>query len=154
MKYEKQLEAAGYFLEDGESTAVRPFNSVVRTGNLLFVSGHAAKTKGKLMYQGIVGANVSPEQAKRAAEIAFVNCLQAVKREMGSLDTVVRIVNMKGYIASTPEFIGQPQVMDAASELANKVFGDAGKHSRVALGMASLPGGTPVEIELVIEVRE
>lgn len=154
MKYERRLEAEGYFLETEVSTAVRPFDSVVRTGNLLFVSGHAAKVKGELVYRGIVGANVSAEQAKKAAEIAFVNCLQSVKRELGSLDAVGRIVNMKGYIASTPDFIGQPQVMDAASELASKVFGDAGRHSRAALGMASLPGGTPVEIELVVEVKE
>ncbi|MFP3514396.1 RidA family protein, partial [Peribacillus sp. SIMBA_075] len=78
-------------------------------------------------------------------KIAFVNCLATVRNMMGSLDSIKKIVNIKGYVASTADFINQPEVMNAVSFLANEVFGEAGKHSRAALGTASLPGGTPVE---------
>ena len=121
--------------------------------NLIFVSGNAARVDGELKYKGIVGKNVTLEEAQDAAKICFVNCLAAVKKIEGSLETISRIVNVKGYVASTPEFTKQPQVMDAVSQMIYEVFGDAGKHSRVAVGAASLPGNTPVEVEMVVEVK-
>ncbi|MFP3390562.1 RidA family protein [Brevibacillus sp. SIMBA_040] len=152
MNYEEKLEKAGYKLPDRLKQNERPFEGGIRTGNLIFVSGNAAKVDGVLKYKGIVGDNISLEQAQDAAKIAFVNCLATVRNMMGSLDSIKKIVNIKGYVASTADFINQPEVMNAVSFLANEVFGEAGKHSRAALGTASLPGGTPVEVEIVVEV--
>ena len=153
MKFEEQLEKMGYSLEGKGKANIRPFESGVRTGNLIFVSGHAARVDGELIHKGIVGDNVTLEEAQEAAVAAFINCLKAVKEEMGDLDSLVRIVNIKGYIASHPQFTDQPKVMDAVSKLVNSVFGDAGKHSRIAVGASSLPGGTSVEIEMIAEVK-
>ncbi|PAF15605.1 hypothetical protein CHH59_03095 [Shouchella clausii] len=152
MNFEEKLERAGYKLPDRRKGNQRPFEDGIQTSQLIFVSGNAAKVDGVLKYKGIVGDTVSLEQAQDAAKIAFVNCLAAVKNMTGSLDHIKKIVNIKGYVASTPEFIKQPEVMNEVSFLVNEIFGEAGKHSRAALGTASLPGGTPVEVEIVVEV--
>lgn len=151
MNYEEKLEKAGYKLPDAKVNK-RPFEAGVKTGNLIFVSGNAAKVDGVLKYKGIVGDNITIEQAQDAARIAFANCLATIRNMTGSLDSIRKIVNIKGYVASTSDFFDQPEVMDAVTALANEVFGEAGKHSRAALGAASLPGGTPVEVEIVVEV--
>lgn len=152
MNYEERLEKAGYDL-GAQVKNTRVFEGGVKTGKLIFVSGNAAKVNGVLKYEGIVGDTISIEQAQDAAKIAFVNCLKTVRDMTGSLDNIKQIVNIKGYVASTADFIEQPTVMDAVSMLANNVFGEAGKHSRVSLGASSLPGGTPVEVEIVVEVK-
>ncbi|QNK87436.1 RidA family protein [Sporosarcina sp. resist] len=153
MGYEERLENEGYKLPEQVKQSKRLFEAGVRTGNLIFVSGNAAKVDGILKYQGIVGDTIAIEEAQDAAKIAFVNCLATVRNMMGSLDGIKKIVNIKGYVASTADFIEQPEVMDAVSALVNEVFGEAGKHSRVSMGTASLPGGTPVEVEIVVEVK-
>jgi enamine deaminase RidA (YjgF/YER057c/UK114 family) len=150
VKVEEKLKELGYPLP--HRTNERIFEAGIRTGNLIFVSGNAAKVDGVLKYKGIVGNSVSVEQAQESAIIAFVNCLNSVNQIAGGLENVKKIVNIKGYVASTPDFVDQPLVMDAVSRMALEVFGDAGKHSRVAMGASSLPGGTPVEVEMVIEV--
>ena len=153
MNFEERLKQEGYSLENKGMANIRPFESAVRTGNLVFVSGHAGRLNGELINKGIAGANVTLEQAQECAKAAFVNCLRAVKEETGDLDSIVRIVQIRGYIASRPEFTDQPKVMDAVTELANRIFADAGKHCRSAIGVASLPGGTSVEVEIVAEVK-
>ena len=153
MGYEERLENEGYKLPEQVKQNKRLFEGGVRTGNLIFVSGNAAKVDGVLKYQGIVGDTIAIEEAQDAAKIAFVNCLATVRNMMGSLEGITKIVNIKGYVASTADFIEQPEVMDAVSALVNEVFGEAGKHSRVSMGTASLPGGTPVEVEIVVEVK-
>ncbi len=153
MLYEENLQKRGYKIPELLTTREKPFECGIKTGNLIFVSGNAARVDGELKYKGIVGKNVTLEEAQDAAKICFVNCLAAVKKIEGSLETISRIVNVKGYVASTPEFTKQPQVMDAVSQMIYEVFGDAGKHSRVAVGAASLPGNTPVEVEMVVEVK-
>lgn len=152
MNYEEKLEEAGYPFPKHRKASDRPFEDGIRTGNLIFVSGNAAKVDGVLKYKGIVGDTVTLEEAQDAAKIAFVNCLSTVQKMIGNLSSMKRIVNIKGYVASTPDFTGQPEVMNAVSFLANEIFGEAGKHSRVALGTSSLPGGTPVEVEIIVEV--
>lgn len=152
MSFEERLEKEGFDLGT-QVKNTRVFEGGVKTGQLIFVSGNAAKVDGVLKYKGIVGDNITIEQAQEAAKIAFINCLKTVRNMTGSLDNIKQIVNIKGYVASTPQFIDQPTVMDAVSILANDVFGEAGKHSRVALGASSLPGGTPVEVEIVVEVK-
>lgn len=153
MNYEEKLKNAGFTLAGKKALNARPFESSVRTGQLVYVSGHAARVDGELIHRGIVGANVNLEQAQEAAKAAFINCLKAVKDLTGDLDEIVKIVNIKGYVASTPEFKDQPLVMNSVSDLVNQVFGEAGKHSRVAVGAASLPGGTSVEVEIIVEVK-
>ncbi|RGY97720.1 RidA family protein [Clostridium sp. AM58-1XD] len=153
MSYEERLEEIGYRLPELPAVSKKPFEAGVKTGNLIFVSGNAARVNGVLKYTGTVGDGVTIQEAQEAAKIAFVNCLAAVRRMEGSLESIERIVNIKGYVASTPDFTGQPAVMDEVSKLAVEVFKDAGKHSRVALGASSLPGGTPVEVELVVQVK-
>src|SRR5699024_1924121 len=150
MNYEKTLEKKGYTLSKIKRN--RPFDDAVITGNLIFVSGHAAKKNGELIYKGIVGDTISLEEAKECAILAFINCLHALQNTIGSIDNIKRIVNMKGYVASTSDFFDQPQVINEISILINEVFGEKGKHSRASVGVASLPEGTPVEIELIVEI--
>lgn len=151
MNYEKKLKEKGYSLPTFENKRV--FESAVQTGNLLFVSGHAAKEDGDLIHKGIVGSTVTLEEAQECAKIAFLNCLAAVRNTIGTIDNIKKIVNVKGYIASSADFVNHPQVMDELSLFINDVFGENGKHSRVSMGLASLPGGTPVEVELVVEIK-
>jgi len=106
---------------------------------------------GALPAVGKVGALVTPEQAKDLARLCTLNALAAIDALVG-LDAVVRVVKVVGFVASTADFTGQPAVVNGASELLGEVFGEAGRHARSAVGVASLPLDTPVEIELVVEV--
>jgi len=150
MSFEKALNEKGYQLQTIKRN--RPFEDAVVVGNLVFVSGHAAKENGKLIRKGIVGDTVSMEEAKECARVAFVNCLTALKNTIGTIDNIERIVNVKGYVASTSEFFDQPQVINEISILINEVFGEKGRHSRASIGVASLPEGTPVEVEIIVEI--
>jgi enamine deaminase RidA (YjgF/YER057c/UK114 family) len=107
---------------------------------------------GGLQVTGKVGAEVTPEQAKDLARTAALNAIAAVRAEVGELSRVRRIVKVVGYVASAPDFTGQPGVVNGASELLGEVFGDAGRHARSAVGVAVLPLDAPVEVELVVEV--
>ena len=124
----------------------------VRTGNLLFVSGQLPMKDGELLVQGHVGGEVSMDEAQACARQALLNALAAVAAEIGGLKNVARIVRLTGHIASAPGFRDQAKVLNAASELLGQVFGDAGRHSRAAVGAAELPLGAPVELELIVEV--
>ena len=123
----------------------------VRTGSLVFTAGQLPMVDGSLPATGKVGAQVTPERAAELARICILNALAAVEALVG-LDNVVRIVKVVGYVASTPDFTGQPGVVNGASTLLGDVFGDAGAHARSAVGVAALPLDAPVEIELIVEV--
>ena len=123
----------------------------VRTGSLVFTAGQLPMTDGTLPVTGKVGAEVSAEQANALARTCALNGLAAIHALVG-LDSVVRVVKVVGYVASTPDFTGQPAVVNGASELLGEVFGAAGTHARSAVGVASLPLDAPVEIELVVEL--
>jgi len=123
----------------------------VRSGNLVFVSGQLPMRDGELLVKGRVGSEVSVEEARACAQQAALNALAAVAAETGGLKHVARIVRVTGYVASAPGFTDQALVLNAASELLVEVFGEAGRHSRAAVGAAELPLGAPVELELVIE---
>jgi enamine deaminase RidA (YjgF/YER057c/UK114 family) len=110
--------------------------------------------EGKLAATGKVGAEVSPEQAASLARTCALNALAAVKAEVGDLARVRRVVKVVGFVASAPDFTGQPGVVNGASDLLGQVFGDAGVHARSAVGVAVLPLDAPVEVELVVEVGE
>jgi enamine deaminase RidA (YjgF/YER057c/UK114 family) len=124
----------------------------VRTGNLVFTSGQIPMVAGSLVTTGKVGAKVKPEQAKELARRCTLNALAAIDALVG-IDSVVRVVKVVGFVASAEGFTGQPGVLDGASQLLGDVFGDAGKHARSAVGVAELPLGAPVEVELTVEVR-
>jgi enamine deaminase RidA (YjgF/YER057c/UK114 family) len=124
----------------------------LRTGNLIFTSGQLPTRNGELVYTGIVGRDVTPEDAKVAAEICALNAIAAVKSVIGNLDNVRRVVKIVGFVASDPSFTAQPGVINGASELLLAVFGDVGKHARSAVGVAALPINAPVEVELIVEV--
>jgi enamine deaminase RidA (YjgF/YER057c/UK114 family) len=123
-----------------------------RTGDLVFTAGQLPLVGGVLPLTGKVGAEVTPEDAKALARQCALNALAAVKAEIGELSRVRRIVKVVGFVASTPDFTGQPVVINGASELLGEVFGDAGIHARSAVGVAVLPLDAPVEVELIVEV--
>ncbi len=130
---------------------VAAYTPAVVTGNLVFTSGQLPFTNGSLPETGKVGATVSPENAKAYARQAALNALAAVKLVIGDLDRVTRVVKLVGFVASVPEFSGQPGVINGASEFLNEVFGDAGIHARSAVGVPVLPLDSPVELEIIVE---
>jgi len=123
----------------------------VVSGNLVFTAGQLPMVDGVLPALGKVGAEVTPEQAKELARQCALNGLAAAASVIGSLDRVVRVVKVVGFVSSVPEFSGQPGVINGASELLGEVFGDAGRHARSAVGVAVLPLDSPVEVELILE---
>ena len=152
MSFEKRIEELGLTLP----TTPRPvanYVPAVATGKLIFSSGQTPTVDGRLTIQGKLGREVSIEQGQQAARVAVLNCLSAVRSVAGSLDAIVRVVKMTGYVASAEGFNAQPQVVNGASLLLEEIFGEVGKHARAALGLAELPGGAPVEVELIVEVR-
>lgn len=124
----------------------------VRTGNLVYASGQTPTIDGKLTITGKLGDGVSLEQGMAAARLAIVNCLAEVAT-VADIDDVVRIVKLTGYVASATGFTDQPKVINGASVVLEEIFGDAGRHARAALGLAELPGGAPVEVDLIVELR-
>jgi len=127
------------------------YKSAVQVGNLLYVSGHGP-WQGDGYIAGKVGVDVSAEQAKEAARVTGLAILATVRRELGSLDRVVRTIKTLGMVNAIPEFTEHPAVINGFSELLREVFGDAGVGARSAVGMGSLPGNIPVEIEVIFEV--
>ncbi|GAA5036744.1 Atu1372/SO_1960 family protein [Actinopolymorpha pittospori] len=130
---------------------VAAYVPAVRTGNHVHTSGQLPMSEGKLLATGKVGAEVSPDDAVALARQAALNALAAVRAEIGELSAVTRIVKVVVFVASAPDFTGQPQVANGASELLGAAFGDAGRHARSAVGVAVLPLDAPVEVELVVE---
>ena len=124
----------------------------VRSGDLVFTAGQLPRRDGELVATGKVGAEVTPEVAAEAAAACALNALAAIKGEVGDLSAVRRVVKVVVFVASAPDFTGQPGVANGASELLGKVFGDAGVHARSAVGVAVLPLDVPVEVEVVVEV--
>jgi enamine deaminase RidA (YjgF/YER057c/UK114 family) len=151
MSVEKRLTELGLTLPS-VAAPVAAYVPAVRTGSYIYTSGQLPFVDGKLGVTGLVGAEVSAEDAKEQARIAGLNALAAVASVI-SLDEVVRVVKAVGYVASAPGFTGQPGVINGASELFGAVFGDAGQHARSAVGVAVLPLNAPVEVELIVEVR-
>ena len=133
---------------------VAAYQPTARTGNLVFTAGQLPARDGEMIAVGKVGADVTEEQAYECARQCALNALAAIKAEIGSLDDIVRIVKAVVFVASTPDFTGQPKVANGASELMQDVFGDAGRHSRAAVGVPALPLGVAVEVDAIVEVRD
>ncbi|GAA2018342.1 RidA family protein [Terrabacter terrae] len=133
---------------------VAAYVPVVREGDLVFTSGQLPMVDGALAATGKVGAEVDAEAAKALAETCALNAIAAIKSEVGDLDSVTRVVKVVGFVASDPSFTGQPGVINGASELFVKAFGDKGIHARSAVGVAALPLDAPVEVEVIVSVAK
>jgi len=131
---------------------VAAYVPAVQTGSLVYTAGQLPMRAGSLITTGKVGGDVTPEQAGECAQQCALNALAAVKSIVGDLSRVTRVVKAVVFVASTPDFTGQPGIANGASELLGTVFGDAGRHARSAVGVPVLPLDAPVEIELVVEV--
>jgi enamine deaminase RidA (YjgF/YER057c/UK114 family) len=131
---------------------VAAYVPAVRSGQLVFTSGQLPFVDGGLRRTGKVGGSVDAEDAAHDAKLCALNALAAVDDLVG-LDEVARVVRVVGYVASAEGFTGQPRVVNGASELLGRIFGDAGRHARSAIGVAELPLGAPVEVELTVELR-
>lgn len=130
---------------------VGSYLNCIRTGNLLHISG-GLPIIGEQAYKGKVPSECDLETAQAAARAALLTRLAVIKAEMGSLSAVKQIVSLSGYVNAEPDFTAHPQVINGASDLLVEIFGEAGKHSRAAVGVSSLPLGVSVEISLVVEV--
>ncbi|GAA1402650.1 RidA family protein [Kitasatospora sp. NPDC059463] len=151
-KVEEKLAELGLTLPP-VAAPVAAYVPAVRTGEFVFTSGQLPMVGGKLPNTGKVGAEVTPEEAKELAQICALNALAAVKSVIGDLDLVEQVVKVVGFVASAPDFTGQPGVINGTSELLGKVLGEAGVHARSAVGVTVLPLDAPVEVELQVRVR-
>ena len=129
------------------------YAAVVRAGPLLFVSGQLPLVNGMLARRGRCGADVSLEEGAALARTCALNALAHIRADLGSLDRVTRIVRVGGFVAAAPFFIEIPAVINGASQLLIDIFGDAGRSARTSVGVAELPLGAPVEVEMVVESR-
>ncbi|HJQ60787.1 MAG TPA: RidA family protein [Vineibacter sp.] len=152
MKTEQRLKQLGINLP-AVSSPVATYVNAVRSGNLMFLSGKGPGY-GADRVRGKVGADMSPEEAKTHARSTGLNLIAVMKDELGDLDRVKRVVKVLGMVNCTPDFAGQPGVINGCSDLFVEVFGERGRHARSAVGMVALPNGIPVEIECVIEVAD
>jgi enamine deaminase RidA (YjgF/YER057c/UK114 family) len=124
-----------------------------QAGDLLFLSGTTCYVDGGLLFTGRVGAELTVEEGYAAARQTALNLLSVIKATLGDLDRVERIVKLNGYVNSAPDFDRQPAVINGASDLLEKVYGQSGKHARTSIGVSDLPGHIPVEIELVVQIH-
>lgn len=130
---------------------VAAYIPAVRSGIHVFTSGQLPMRAGQLMLTGKVGGEVTQEEAIACAQQCGLNALAAIRAELGDLSAIKRIVKVVCFVASTPDFTGQPLVANGVSELLGQVFGDAGRHARSAVGVPVLPLDAPVEVELIVE---
>jgi enamine deaminase RidA (YjgF/YER057c/UK114 family) len=148
---EERLAALGLAVPE-VARPVASYVPAVRSGHHIFTSGQLPMRSGQLITTGKVGGEVTTEEAVECARQCALNALAAVRSEIGELSAVKRIVKVVAFVASTPDFTGQPGVANGASELFGSVFGDIGRHARSAVGVPVLPLDAPVEVELVVEV--
>jgi len=148
---EERLAAMGLSVPE-VAKPVAVYVPAVRSGHHIFTSGQLPMRGGELMLTGKVGGEVTAEEAYACAQQCALNAIAAVRAEIGDLSLVKRVVKVVVFVASTPDFIGQPGVANGASELLGEVFGDAGVHARSAVGVPVLPLDSPVEVEILVEV--
>ena len=151
MSFEQRVTSLGLTLPSPPQP-VATYVPSVRVGDLLFISGVVPSRDGRIAFQGKVGGNLSKEEGYEAAKVSLLNALANIRQASGSLDRVQRIVKMTGYVASHEGFREQPYVINGASDLLVEIFGEAGRHARAAVGVAELPMGVPVELELIVQL--
>jgi len=151
MSFETRIQVLGLIIPEPPKPAGH-FVPAVQTGNLLFVSGQISAISDQIFITGKLGRDLSLEQGQEAARLALHNVLAVIRMSVGTLDRIKRIIKLNGWVASAEGFNDQPQVVDGASMLLEEIFGEAGKHARAAIGVAELPLGASVELELIVEV--
>ena len=153
MQIEQKIAAMGLELAS-PAAPIANFIPTVRTGNLVFVAGHLPRRPdGTVLNPGKVGREVSEEQGYEAAKLAMVNCLASIKEAIGDLDKVKQVVKLLVMVNADPQFDRQFIVANGASDLLVELYGDQGRHARSAVGMGSLPRGSCVEVEMIVEVE-
>ncbi len=145
------IEKLGYKLPQAPKPAA-VYVPAVRVGDIIYVSGQTPKEDNELLYKGKLGKDFTVDEGYEAARICILRALSAVEAEIENLDKIKRIVKLTGYVNSTDDFEEQSKVINGASELLEEIFGEKGKHARVAVGTNSLPGNAAVEIELIVQV--
>ena len=152
MRIKEKIESLGLTLPVA-ALPVAAYVPAVRTGNLVFVAGQLPLVDGKIVKEGKVGKEVTPEEAKDMAQICALNVLSAISL-VADIDQIEKIVRVGGFVNCAPGFVAIPGVINGASELFIKLFGDAnGKHARTAIGVAELPLNAPVEVEVIVEIK-
>jgi len=151
MSVEERLAGLGLRLP-GPPTPVGNYLPAVQVGRLVFTSGQTARLDGVRRYVGTIGREVTPEDGYLSARDSALNCLACVKLVAGSLDRVARVVKVVGFVNAVPEFDGQAAVVDGASDLLHRLFGEAGHHVRSVAGVNALPSNVSAEIEIVVEL--
>ena len=149
---EEKLKTLGIILPV-PPTPAGSYVPVIKTGNLLFISGQIPMEENKVIFTGKV-TNDNLETAQKSARMCAINLLSQMKRELGSLDKVTKIVRLSGFVNSDAEFYQHPKVINAASDLFFEIFGDKGKHSRIAVGVSCLPLNSMTEIDAIVEFSE
>jgi enamine deaminase RidA (YjgF/YER057c/UK114 family) len=149
---EQKIESLGIKLPT-PPTPAGSYVPAVRTGNLLYISGQIPMEDGKVVFTGKV-SDENLETAQKSARMCAINILAQLKRELGDLEKVSKIVRISGFVNSVPGFSQHPKVINSASDLFFEIFGDKGKHSRIAVGVASLPLDSMTEIDAIVEVSE
>ncbi len=152
MRIEQELEKLGFVLPTPKPVAA--YIPAVRVGELVFTAGQGPTVDGKPKFTGKLGRELTEEQGVQAAQLCVVNCLACVKSVLGDLDKVEQVVKLLGFVACVDGFTRQPWVMNGASELLIKLYGDRGRHARSAIGTNQLPLDIPVEVEIVVRVRD
>ena len=152
MSFEARLAGLGIALPPAPKP-VAAYIPAVRAGDLLFLSGTGPFKDGQIAFTGKLGKDLTVEQGYDAARLTLLNALAMVRQELGTLDRVVRIVRVTGHVASAEGFTQQPAVINGASDLLVQIFGEAGRHARLALGAAELPLNMAIELELILQVR-
>ena len=152
MRIEQELEKMGFALPTPKPLGA--YIPAVRVGNLVYTAGQGPNVDGKALFVGKLGREVTEEQGYKAAQSCVVNCLACVKSVIGDLDKVERVVKLLGFVASVDGFSRQPWVMNGASELLVKLFGERGQHARSAIGTNQLPQDIPVEVEMIVQVKD
>ena len=152
MSVKEKLAALGLTLPTA-AAPVAAYVPAVKTGNLVFTAGQLPVVDGKLVKEGKVGSDVTAEDAKKMAEICALNALAAISL-VADIDQIEKIVRVGGFVNGAPGFVAIPAVINGASELLIKLFGDVnGKHARTAVGVAELPLNAPVEVEMVVQLK-
>lgn len=149
---DNRLKELGYSLPEVTGSSYS-FVPVIIHHGIAYISGQLPMENGEMKMTGKLGKNVSVEQAKELAELCILNGLSHLSAEIGTLDQVDRIIKLTGFVTSAEGFNEQPVVIDAASQLLEKIFGDNGKHARSAIGVAELPRSSPVEIEMIVAIK-
>lgn len=151
MSYEQKLQELQLELPQPPKP-LATYVPAVLAGNFLFLSGVLPMRDGQLVFSGKLGRDLTVEQGMEAAKLSLLNALAIAKQELGTLDRITRVVKVVGHVASAEGFVQQPQVLNGASDLLVAIFGEAGRHARVAVGAAELPRGAAVEIEVIFSV--